>query len=59
VKLGNTTLTMAPATPFGLSAQGSFSGESFVVPNVAVGSYTVTVTDSGGKTATAPLNVTT
>jgi hypothetical protein len=55
VKIGTTPVTAASA----ISAQGSFSGASFVVPTtLAVGSYTVTVIDSSGKKATAPLTVT-
>jgi hypothetical protein len=58
VKIGTTTVATAPATP-ALTAQGSVSGASFVVPTtLAVGSYTVTFTDSSGKKATAPLAVT-
>ncbi len=58
VKIGTTTVTTSPAAP-GLSPQGSFSGASFVVPSsMAAGNYTVTVTDSSGKKATAPLAVT-
>ena len=58
VKIGTTTVTTSPAAP-ALSAQGSFSGASFVVPTtLAKGSYTVTFTDSSGKKATAPLAVT-
>jgi hypothetical protein len=57
VKIGATTVTSSPK-PLALSAQGSFSGASFVVPTtLAVGTYTVTVTDSSGNKATAPLTV--
>jgi hypothetical protein len=58
VKIGTTAVTTSPSAP-ALSPQGSFSGASFVVPaSLATGSYTVTVTDSSGKKATAPLSVT-
>jgi hypothetical protein len=58
VTIGATTVTTSPAVP-ALSAQGLFSGASFVVPaTLAVGSYTVTVTDSSGNKATAALGVT-
>jgi hypothetical protein len=58
VKIGTTTVATAPAAP-ALSPQGSFSGASFVVPSgLPVGSYTVTITDSSGQKATAPLAVT-
>ena len=58
VQIGTTTVTTSPAAP-ALTAQGWFNGASFVVPTtLAVGSYTVTVTDSSGKKATAPLSVT-
>lgn len=58
VKIGATTVATSPPSPL-VNAQGSFSGASFVVPTgLAVGSYTVTVTDSSGKSGTAPLSVT-
>ena len=58
VKVGTTTVATTPSSPL-VTAQGSFSGASFVVPGgLAVGSYTVTVTDSSGKSGTAPLSVT-
>jgi hypothetical protein len=58
VKIGTSAVTTSPSAP-ALSSQGSFSGASFVVPaSLATGSYTVTVTDSSGKKATAPLAVT-
>ena len=58
VKIGTTTVSTSPAAP-GLNPEGSFSGASFVVPSsLAPGSYTVTITDSSGKKATAPLAVT-
>ena len=58
VKIGTTTVAITPSPPL-VNAQGTFSGASFVVPSgLSVGSYTVTVTDSSGKQATAPLSIT-
>lgn len=58
VTIGTTKVTTSPTAP-SLSAQGSFSGASFVVPStIALGSNTVTITDSSGKKATAPLSIT-
>ena len=58
VKIGTTTVATSPSSPL-VNAQGNFSGASFAVPSsLTVGSYTVTVTDSSGKSGTAPLTVT-
>ena len=57
MRLGATAVTTTPAAP-AVSAQGSFSGASFVVPAAfAVGSTTVTVKDSANKSATFSLTV--
>ena len=57
VKVGSTTVTTSPSPPL-VTAAGSFSGTSFVVPSLAAGAYTVKVTDSSGKAATATLTIT-
>jgi hypothetical protein len=45
VKVGTTVVTTTPASP-GTTTTGSFSAVTFVVPSLAAGTYTVTVTDS-------------
>ena len=45
VKVGTTVVTTTPSSP-PTNTVGAFSGVTFVVPSVAPGTYTVTVTDS-------------
>jgi hypothetical protein len=54
-ELGTTALTLTPA-PLIASTTGSFSGASFVVPNIAKKTYVLTVTD-GHNVTTVQLTV--
>ncbi len=51
-----TTLTTSPGT-VSTDANGAFSGVTFTVPTVAVGTYTVKATDETGVSATATFKV--
>jgi hypothetical protein len=54
---GTTTVPITPASP-ATSATGSFAGESFTVPNITPGTYTVTGTDAAGKHGSVTFTVT-
>jgi hypothetical protein len=49
-KLGTTALTTTPAAP-STDTNGDFSSVSFVVPTIAKGTYTLTVTDGASHSA--------
>ena len=57
VTVGTAVATTTPASPT-VTASGSFSGATFVVPAVTkAGAYTVTVTDAAGQHGSAVLNL--
>jgi hypothetical protein len=55
-KLGTKTLNLVPSIP-ATNANGGFGGVTFAVPNITVGTYTLTVTDGAGKKGSAQFTV--